>query len=167
MSVELVEGDMFESGAEALVNTVNCVGVMGKGLALEFKRRFPNMFRTYALACKCGEVRVGRMCVVDVHGESADRPHSPGLQDDWTPLFTNRVVNFPTKENWRNPSKLEYIESGLDDLRRCIVNMKFKSIAVPALGCQNGGLDWDVVRPLIEKKLDGLDCRILLYGPRL
>ena len=130
----------MDEPVDALVNTVNTVGVMGKGIALMFKEAFPANFRAYQEACKRKEVRVGHMFVTESH--ALDGPH-------W-------IINFPTKESWRHPSKLEWIEEGLKDLRRVIDDKKIRSIALPPLGCGNGGLGWDDVRPVIERSLSGL-----------
>jgi O-acetyl-ADP-ribose deacetylase (regulator of RNase III) len=142
-------GNLLMAPAEALVNTVNTVGVMGKGIALQFKRAYPAMFREYEAAAKAGKLSPGRVQVWE-----SDQLEGPRY-----------VINFPTKRDWRAPSKLEYVESGLDDLARVIVELGIKSVAVPPLGCGNGGLDWNVVRPLIIKKLDGLGAEILLFPP--
>lgn len=145
------QGNLLESGAEALVNTVNTVGVMGKGIALMFKEAFPENFRAYAAACKKGEIEVGRVFVTE-------RP-------DWV-SGVRWVVNFPTKKHWRHPSKLEWIEEGLQDLKRFIVENKVRSIALPPLGSGNGGLNWQRVRPRIEASLGSLsDVEIIVYEP--
>ena len=142
-------GDLLEATADALVNTVNTVGVMGKGIALQFKHAYPSMFKDYAQACKRGEVRLGEMWVFDAGQVTHPR---------W-------IVNFPTKGHWRSNSRILDIETGLEDLRRTIRELAVTSIAVPPLGCGNGGLDWDIVRPLIEQGLAGLDTEVLLYVP--
>ncbi|WP_067488871.1 type II toxin-antitoxin system antitoxin DNA ADP-ribosyl glycohydrolase DarG [Actinomadura hibisca] len=138
-------GNLLLDDAQALVNTVNTVGVMGKGLALQFKRAFPENFDAYALACAQGRVRVGEIFATSIDG------------DRW-------ILNFPTKRHWRQPSRLDDVRSGLDALVRVIVEMDLQSVAVPPLGCGNGGLDWNVVRSLIIEKLGGLDAEIRLYG---
>src|SRR5690625_926474 len=120
------KGNLLEDSAEAYVNTVNTVGVMGKGIAYQFKQAFPEMFKEYARDCKKGLVKVGKMHVVNIHGLA-------------TPRY---VINFPTKRHWRDPSKLEYIRDGLIDLVRVIQKLDIKSIALPPLGCGNGGLNW-------------------------
>jgi O-acetyl-ADP-ribose deacetylase (regulator of RNase III) len=145
------DGDLFTSGCQALVNTVNCEGVMGKGLAAEFKRRWPAMFVTYQSACRNGMLAVGTVmpCKVDFEGREV-----------W-------VLNFPTKEKWRNPSKAEYIDKGLIDLRRALRSLELKSVAVPALGCANGGLDWSYVRPKIHLFATTLpDVLVKAYEPK-
>lgn len=139
-------GNLLLDDAQALVNTVNTVGVMGKGLALQFKRAFPVNFDAYARACAEGQVQPGRIFVTPLGG------------DRW-------ILNFPTKRHWRQPSRLDDIRSGLDDLVRTIAKLGLSSLALPPLGCGNGGLDWSVVRPLIFEKLGGLDVDVRLYGP--
>jgi O-acetyl-ADP-ribose deacetylase (regulator of RNase III) len=143
-------GNLLEADVEAIVNTVNTVGVMGKGIALQFKRAFPDNFRAYARACRLGEIRLGKMFVQDnvsLHG----------------PRF---IINFPTKSHWKGPSKLEDIRAGLRSLVETIKEYGIKSIAVPPLGCGLGGLNWSDVRPLIEGALEPLsDVDVLLYGP--
>lgn len=143
-------GNLLDANVEALVNTVNTVGVMGKGLALQFKRRFPSNFEVYAEACRRGEVQVGRMLVV----ETAERTG---------PRF---IINFPTKKHWRDPSRLEYVRAGLVALVSEVRTRGIRSIAVPPLGCGNGGLAWADVRPLIESALRTLpEVRVLLFSP--
>ncbi|MCX8157080.1 MAG: macro domain-containing protein [Verrucomicrobiae bacterium] len=129
------QGNLLEADVEALVNTVNTRGVMGKGIALMFKDRYPDNFRAYAQACKSGAVRPGRMFVTATGELTGPR---------W-------IINFPTKEDWRKPSRLEWIETGLADLVRVIREKNIHSLALPPLGCGQGGLDWNQVRPLIEK----------------
>ena len=119
-------GNLLAADVDALVNTVNTVGVMGKGVALQFKQAFPENYRAYERACKRGEVRIGRMFVFDMGRLTGPR----------------YIVNFPTKKHWRSRSKLADIELGLEDLRKIIEEHSIRSIAVPALGCGNGGLDW-------------------------
>ena len=144
-----VHGNLLAADADALVNTVNTVGVMGKGIALQFKNAYPGNYKAYRAACQRHEVRLGEMFVFDA-GQLV-RPR-------W-------VINFPTKNHWKSPSRLTDIESGLDDLVRVITEHDIRSIAVPPLGCGNGGLDWADVRPIIEAKLRGLDVEVLLYPP--
>ena len=148
--IRFTQGNLLEARAEALVNTVNTVGVMGKGIALMFKERFAENFRRYAAACTAGEVRVGKMFVTET-GE-LDGPR-------W-------VVNFPTKQHWRAPSRLEWVEEGLRDLRRFLVENRIRSVAIPPLGAGNGGLAWSHVRRKIEERLADLeDTGILVYEP--
>lgn len=127
------KGNLLASDVEALVNTVNSVGVMGKGIALQFKQAFPENYAAYEAACKREEVRPGKMFVYHTN-----TLHNPRL-----------IINFPTKQHWKGKSKLKDIESGLKDLIDVVKRDKITSIAVPPLGCGNGGLDWNVVRPLI------------------
>ncbi|MFC4354218.1 macro domain-containing protein [Chryseomicrobium palamuruense] len=148
--IQSVKGNLLEDPAEAYVNTVNTVGVMGKGIALQFKQAFPDVFKQYAKDCKKGLVEVGKMHNVQVEGLAAPK----------------YVINFPTKEHWRNPSKLEYIQEGLQDLVRVVQDLKITSIALPPLGCGNGGLDWQVVRPLILEAFQPLDVEVHLYEPQ-
>lgn len=145
-----VEGDLLTADVDALVNTVNCVGVMGKGIALQFKRRYPAVFMAYERACKRGEVQIGQMFVV------------PTGQLDG-PKY---VINFPTKKHWRSPSKIDYIERGLVSLRKVIRDYRISSVAIPPLGAGSGGLDWKAVEPLIVQALTDLDdVDIRLYPP--
>ncbi|WP_337997118.1 macro domain-containing protein [Oleispirillum naphthae] len=149
--IEPVRGDLLAADAEALVNAVNCVGVMGGGLAAQFKAAFPENFRAYAAACARGEVRLGRM-----HVFATGYPRNPRL-----------LVNFPTLFHWSDGSRLEHIESGLAALAAEIRGRSIRSIAVPPLGCGIGGLSWADVRPRIEAALGGIpDLRVLLYQPR-
>jgi O-acetyl-ADP-ribose deacetylase (regulator of RNase III) len=148
--LELVEGNLLEADAGALVNTVNTEGVMGKGIALQFSKKFPEMYAAYRAACKAGEVRPGRMHVFE-RGE----------------MFQPRyVINFPTKRDWRSPSRLGDIEAGLAALVEEIRNRRIRSVALPALGCGNGGLNWKDVLPLIKAALEPLkDVRALVFPP--
>jgi len=129
-------GDLLSADAEALVNTVNTVGVMGKGIALQFKQAFPDNYSAYEAACKRGQLEVGKMFVF--------------CRD----TFDDRriIINFPTKKHWRGKSKIKDIQSGLRALIEVVKSKGIRSIAVPPLGCGNGGLDWNEVRPLIEKR---------------
>lgn len=148
--IQYKTGNLLDSEAEALVNTVNTVGVMGKGIALQFKNMFPNNFKLYANACKNKEVKVGKLLVTE---EEA--------------LLSGKkiIINFPTKTNWRLPSEYQYIESGLAVLVKVIKEKNIKSIAIPPLGSGNGGLDWNKVKQLLEKYLNNLDCEIFIYEP--
>ena len=149
--ISYTKGDLLSSKAQALVNTVNTVGVMGKGIALHFKEAFPYNFSVYAEACKRGELAPGKMLVV---------------KDSNLALGERTIINFPTKVHWRNPSRYEYIEEGLKDLVHVIGEYGITSIAIPPLGCGNGGLDWAVVKEMIEKDLAPLkDIDITVYEP--
>lgn len=148
--IKYVTGNLLEAEVDAVVNTVNTVGVMGKGIALMFKERFPENFRAYAAACKAKQVEVGRMFVTPSNELSGPK---------W-------IVNFPTKQHWRYPSKPEWIEDGLKDLSRIIAEKKIQSIALPPLGCGNGGLSWDLVKQMIETELSSIpDLLVVAYEP--
>lgn len=139
-------GDLFTSRAQTLVNTVNCVGIMGKGVAAEFRKRFPAMFDDYQARCERQEVRLGE----------------PYLYRD---LGGTSIVNFPTKQHWRSPTRVADIEAGLDFFVRHIGDWKITSAALPPLGCGNGGLDWTEVGPLIYRKLRDAGIDVELYAP--
>ncbi len=144
------QANILETHAEALVNTVNLQGVMGKGIALAFKKQFPKNFKLYKAAAEAGELAMGKMFVTET--------------DELTPHY---IINFPTKDHWRYPSKLSYIETGLQDLVQVIRAKKIRSIVVPPLGCGNGKLRWSDVRPLIEQYLSPLqaECTITVLEP--
>jgi len=149
--INLRTGDILKADAEAIVNTVNCVGIMGRGIALQFKKAFPANFRAYALACDNGEVQPGKMFIYD------------------TGSFTNPrfIINFPTKRHWKGKSRIEDIDSGLAALARNISERGIKSVAIPPLGAGLGGLEWNDVRPRIEAALRDLpDLEVLIYEPK-
>lgn len=150
--IQYKTGNLLESEAEALVNTVNTIGVMGKGIALQFKNMFPNNFKLYAIACKNKEVQVGKLLITEE-----------------VSLLSGKkiIINFPTKTDWRLPSEYEYIESGLVELVKVIKDKNIKSIAIPPLGSGNGGLDWNKVKIILEKHLSNLDCDIIIYEPSI
>ena len=148
--IQLQEGDLLKADAEALVNTVNCVGVMGKGIALQFKQAFPENFVEYEKACKKDQMRLGQ-----VHVFPTGRLLNP--------IY---IINFPTKKHWRAKSRLRDIESGLDSLVEVIKRLDIRSVALPPLGCGYGGLSWPEVRPLIEQKMGALqEVTVLLFAP--
>lgn len=148
--IEYTTGDVTGENAEALVNTVNCVGVMGKGVALSFKQAFPDNARAYARACERKEVEPGRMFVFETE----------------SPANPRYIVNFPTKRHWRGKSKMEDIESGLAALAEEVRSRGIRSIALPPLGSGLGGLDWSAVRPRIEQALGGIEgVKIVVYEP--
>lgn len=151
MAIHTLTGDLLkQQDVDAIVNTVNCVGVMGKGIALQFKKKWPANFKAYAAACKAGQVRLGEMFIFDL-GALA------------TPRY---IINFPTKGDWRSASKLSDIESGLVDLVDKIHLLGIQSIAMPPLGCGNGGLDWQVVKPRIEAHFSPLaNVALRLFEP--
>lgn len=138
--IRFTEGNLLEADAIALVNTVNTVGVMGKGVALMFKEAFPENFAAYEAACKHQQVHLGHMFVTEQLGLMGPK---------W-------IINFPTKKHWRHPSKMEWIEAGLEDLKRIIVEKGIGSIALPPLGSGNGGLEWPEVRR--KSSLRWRDC---------
>lgn len=143
-------GNLLDSDAQALVNTVNTVGVMGKGIALQFKNMFPNNFKFYANACKKKEVKVGKLLVTE----------------EETLLKGKKIIiNFPTKTDWRLPSEYSYIEAGINQLVKVIEDKNITTIAIPPLGSGNGGLDWNKVKMILEKHLSVLSCEIYIYEP--
>lgn len=144
------KGDILKEQTEAIVNTVNTVGVMGKGIALQFKERYPENYRLYKKACDVDEVTTGKMFVTET-GQL---------------LNPKYIINFPTKKHWRNPSKMEYITEGMEDLMNVISEKNISSIALPPLGCGNGGLDWRNVKDEIEKYLKPFDkLEIVVFEP--
>lgn len=150
-NVQLGEGDLLESEADAIVNTVNTVGVMGKGIALQFKRRYKHNYDVYRRACEAGEVRIGHMLVVPVSGLEGP---------SW-------IINFPTKRHWRADSKLGDIREGLVDFVRVVKGLGVDSVAIPPLGAGNGGLNWADVRPVILEALGQVpDVRFVLFEPK-
>lgn len=148
--IQYVKGNLLESDAEALVNTVNTVGVMGKGIALQFREAFPENYRVYRNVCRNKELKIGDLLFVE---------------DSNLVTGQKLIVNFPTKTHWKLPSEYSYIEKGLYTLRQEIISRKIRSIAIPPLGSHNGGLDWLHVRRMIESALADLDCEIFLYEP--
>ena len=138
-------GNIFDSNCSTIVNTVNCVGVMGKGIALEFKKRYPEMFEDYVQKCRNGEVKPGVPYI---------------YQDE-----SSSIVNFPTKDHWRSPSRLSYVVNGLDWFVNNYEKLGIKSVAFPPLGCGNGGLEWQVVGPLMYQQLSKLPIDVEIYAP--
>lgn len=148
--IEYKTGDILSEDVEALVNTVNCVGIMGRGIALQFKNTFPENFKYYAAACKRNEVRPGKMFVFET-GQLMN------------PRY---IINFPTKRHWRGKSRIEDIEAGLAALAEIIRSQNILSIAIPPLGSGLGGLDWFEVRPRIEAALRELsDRKVIIFQP--
>ncbi len=144
--IKFVEGNLMESAAQALVNTVNLEGFMGKGIAYQFKKQYPKNFDEYNSACKNGVIQIGKSLV----------------------FFENEkiIINFPTKDKWRSKSKIEYIRLGLMDLVQKIKQLNIKSIAIPPLGTGNGGLNWNEVRNMMIEYLKDLEnCEIFIYEP--
>lgn len=148
--IEFTRGNLLEAKVDALVNTVNTVGVMGKGVALMFKEAFPKNFKAYEAACKQKEVKVGHMFVTETGSL----------------IGPKLIVNFPTKQHWRGDSKIEWVVAGLEDLKRVIADNRIRSIAIPPLGSGNGGLSWEEVRPKIEAALGSLgDVSVIVFEP--
>lgn len=141
--IHYIKGDIFNAQTHVIVNTVNCKGVMGKGLALAFKQRYPEMFPVYQQECKTGKLRIGR----------------PSLYTASTPW----ILNFPTKDHWKPPSKIEYLEKGLEYFIKNYKKAGIQSIAFPKLGAQNGKLSWDEVGPLMARYLSQIDIDVYIY----
>ncbi len=148
--IHYVTGNLLAASDEALVNTVNTVGIMGKGIALQFKDTYPNNFQVYQQACKDGTIIPGKLLVT--------KEATLSSEPKW-------IINFPTKKDWKHRSKYEYIEEGLKDLVRVISQYRIKSIAIPPLGCGNGGLDWSQEKTLMEKYLGTLEIDVHIYQP--
>ncbi|MDY0930299.1 type II toxin-antitoxin system antitoxin DNA ADP-ribosyl glycohydrolase DarG [Chryseobacterium sp. CFBP8996] len=143
-------GNLLDSDADALVNTVNTDGVMGKGIALQFKNQFPNNYKQYVKACKDNEIGIGKLFVFE----------------EQTLLKGKKIIiNFPTKTSWRKPSEYAYIKEGLIDLVKIIKENKIKSIAIPPLGAGNGGLNWNIVKEILQTYLQNIDCDIQIFEP--
>ena len=148
MGIRYITGDLLESKADALINTVNCVGIMGKGIAKQFKDKYPENYKRYKSTCAAGEIRTGSLFI------TIDHPSN------------KTIINLPTKQDWRNPSEIEWIVQGLFALREFLQNMNM-SVALPPLGCGNGGLDWETqVHPLIVDALGDLPVDIEVYAPK-
>lgn len=148
--IKYITGNIFESEADALVNTVNTVGVMGKGLALQFKKTFPSNYKAYYKACKNKEIVIGKLFT---------------FKDSNLLTGDKLIINFPTKESWKKPSEYAFIEKGLADLIKIVQEEKIKSIAIPPLGAGNGGLEWVKVKKIIEQKLNHLNIDVFVYEP--
>jgi O-acetyl-ADP-ribose deacetylase (regulator of RNase III) len=147
--IERGTGNLLEAQVDALVNTVNTEGVMGKGIALQFKKAFPTSYAMYRKECEAGQMQIGKMLVVHLGT-----------------LVPRYIIHFPTKKHWRSPSKLDYVKHGLLDLVKQVKELGIRSIAIPPLGCGNGGLDWADVRPLLEHAFAALpDVRALIFEP--
>ena len=144
--MKILVGDILKSDAQTLINTVNCVGVMGKGIALEFKNRFPDMYKDYVSRCERGEVK-------------------PGIPYIYKTLFPPQIVNFPTKDHWKSLSKVSDIQRGLQFLVKHYQDWGITSLAIPPLGCGNGQLDWRVVGPLIYRFSKSLTIPVEIYAP--
>jgi len=143
-------GNLLDSNAEALVNTVNTDGVMGKGIALQFKNEYPGNYKEYRKACKNGDIGIGKLFVYEEESLLGGK---------------KLIINFPTKTTWRKPSEYSYIEAGLEDLIKIIKERNIRSIAIPPLGAGNGGLDWNIIKDLLLSSLKDLDCEITIFEP--
>lgn len=145
--IKFTVGNLFESEAECLINTVNCEGFMGKGIAYQFKLKYPNNNKDYVKACKNHSLTIGKLHYFKEDGKL--------------------IINFPTKDKWRQKSKIEYIESGLTALVELIPSLDVKSFAIPPLGCGNGGLEWHVVKDILIQKLEQLSTNydFIIYEP--
>jgi O-acetyl-ADP-ribose deacetylase (regulator of RNase III) len=148
--IKFLPGNLLESNAYALVNTVNTVGVMGKGIALQFKNEFPHNYAIYREACLKHELKIGHLLTI---------------VDSSLLLGERVIINFPTKTHWRLPSDYSYIQKGLQALAKLITEREIISIALPALGCGNGGLDWVLIKRMISQYLEPLDIAIEVYEP--
>jgi len=142
-------GNIIESKADMLVNTVNSKGVMGKGIALQFKEHYPENFKLYKRAVEEGIVKPGKVFIAKIN----------------THRGVKYIANFATKNHWRNPSRVEWIKSGLDDLKKQLLELPVKSIAIPPLGCGHGGLKWEVVKPLIVDSLKEMNLEVIIHEP--
>jgi O-acetyl-ADP-ribose deacetylase (regulator of RNase III) len=150
--IKFKSGNIFQEEVEAIVNTVNCVGVMGRGLALQFKKKFPDNFKSYKQACKTNSIKLGSVFVYDT-GQI---------------IGPKYIINFPTKNHWRENSKLSEIDRGLDSLKDFIIEQKIRSISIPPLGCGLGGLDWEDVKSLITQKFSDLhNTDVIVFEPRI
>lgn len=138
MGIRVIQANIFDVAADAIVNPVNCVGVMGAGLAKEFKKRYFENYKHYAAACREKRVRIGQMFVTQADEKQLHK----------------YIINFPTKFHWENRSKLEYIQEGLGSLLEVIDTLEIQSISIPPLGCGLGGLSWDIVKPIIVSRLE-------------
>lgn len=141
-----VSGNIFDSLDSTWVNPVNCVGVMGAGLALQFKQRFPSMFEYYLQECRSGNLNVGKVCAFKN-----------------SIMIPKTIILFPTKADWRNASRLEWIDTGLQSLSAYVLQNSIKTLSIPAVGCGYGALKWDDVYPLIRLHLDCLPCDVTIY----
>lgn len=152
-NIQFVDGDMFSIPADVLVNTVNCVGVMGAGVAATFKHKFPEMYKDYVGRCRRKELKPGSPYLWQYSSMFDDGKHE-------------LIINFPTKDNWRDPSEYKYIEEGLVRMRSILKNMENRTIVMPALGCGHGGLDWTRVQLMIVNSLQGLPINVIVTIPK-
>lgn len=150
--IEEHTGNLLEAPVDALVNAVNTVGIVGKGIASQFQEKYPANFEAYQEACKSGELEIGRLLITEISNANKGEPRF--------------VINFPTKKHWRGAAQMSYVEKGLQDLVQVIKANDIYSVAIPALGCGNGGLDWQVVRPMMIDTFSRVArVKFLLYVP--
>jgi O-acetyl-ADP-ribose deacetylase (regulator of RNase III) len=150
--IQYITGNILESSAQAIINTVNTDGIMGKGIALQFKNSFPNNYKAYKDACKNDTIDIGKLFV---------------FREGNLTIGEKTIINFPTKKSWRKPSEYSYIEKGLDDLISIVNAHNITSIGIPPLGAGNGGLEWEQVKKIIEQKLNHLNIDIYIYEPTI
>jgi len=143
------KGNILDAETDVLVNTVNSVGVMGKGIALQFKKQFPENYSAYKRAVDKGDLKPGKVFISSVNSTGK----------------VQYIANFATKDHWRQPSRIEWINSGLEDLRKQLKNLPVDSVAIPPLGCGHGGLKWDEVRPLLEDAFKNFDMHVFVFEP--
>jgi O-acetyl-ADP-ribose deacetylase (regulator of RNase III) len=148
--ITYTSGDLFQSNAIAIVNAVNTVGVMGKGIALQFKNQFPQNYKKYKAACSSGVLIPGKLLVCRERNAFSEE---------------KIIINFPTKTHWRLPSEYRYVEEGLKELAKVITEENIESIAIPALGCGNGGLEWNKVKKMIEDSLATVPAEVTIFQP--
>ena len=179
MTIRIATGDLFESSAQTYANAVNTRGVMGKGIALAFKKKFPEMFEDYAIRCRKGEVRLGEPYHFPIRNEhqldrnehqlelfsEAHPPDGDGRPSPTVNEAPQIILNFPTKGHWREPARLDAIRDGLEHLAANFRGWGITSLAVPALGCGEGHLRWEDVRPVLETGLEQLGIPVTLYSP--
>ena len=147
--IRYAKGDLLHASTEALVNTVNTVGVMGKGIALQFREAYSRNYSVYRAACKAGNLKTGDVLAVQDESTTGEK---------W-------IINFPTKAHWKGDSQYSFIESGLKALHHKLVELNITSVALPPLGCGNGGLDWEVVKPMIKAELGDLPIEVIVFEP--
>lgn len=147
MTLKYVTGNMFDVDVDIRINTINCVGAMGKGVALQFKRMYPKLYSDYRVECRRGRITTGKMYI-------------------WRGANNVHVVNFPTKDDWHKKSEYSFIEGGLVALRNYLRTLGQVSVAMPPIGCGNGGLSWDRIKRMINKHLSGLEATIYVFEPK-
>ena len=152
--INFVTGNFFDHNADIRINTVNCVGIMGAGVALQFKNKYPEMYKEYLKVCNDNSIKIGKPHVWSNNTFFNDENNDNTI-----------IINFPTKLHWKNPSEYEYIEKGLEWLSNFLLNHQGKTITIPALGCGHGGLDWNIVKKMIVESLSKINMNILVFEP--